>query len=203
MKLIHHLYVWYVECLVCGMFGLCDARDVRYSRCETFGMWDVWDVRCPRYVMSGMWNVQDLGCWDVWDVGFLEYRMWHVGCLLGCGMLFYKILFTHSSGSFGIVLIRFLIATGSCFPGIKSLLHAWKITCSAGFFILMGNMAVWPSLCQTYNRNNSHAPQNLLLHCDLSTSLESNCTLKSIFYFLQKLILIVSKKNFSKKKFWE
>ena len=45
-------------------------------------MWGVWDVGC--------WGCGMLEMWDVGDVGCSEYGMWDVGCLLGCGMLIYK-----------------------------------------------------------------------------------------------------------------
>ena len=99
--------VWYVQCLVCGvfdllMFGMWNAQNVGYLRCEMFGMLDIWDVRCLGCGMSGMQ--------DVWDVG---YAMWDV----------------------------YLVATGSCFPGRKSLFYDSKITCSAGFFYFDGKYA--------------------------------------------------------------
>ena len=49
-----------------------DVRDVR----------DVGDVGCAGCGMFGMWDVGDVGC--------LGCGMWDVGCLLGSGMLIYK-----------------------------------------------------------------------------------------------------------------
>ena len=79
---------------------LWDVQDVECLRCITFGMWNVLDVRCLGCRMFGMWNVGDVGClgcgmfemWDVRDVGCSGCGMWDVGCLLGCGMLIYKML---------------------------------------------------------------------------------------------------------------
>ena len=35
-----------VGCLGCGMLGMWDVQDVRFSECGMLaGMWDVWDVR--------------------------------------------------------------------------------------------------------------------------------------------------------------
>ena len=56
----------------CGMFGICDFRDVGCWGCGMFGMWYVGDVGCWVREMSEMWDVQD------------------VGCLLECEMLIYK-----------------------------------------------------------------------------------------------------------------
>ena len=61
-------------------------------------MWDVGDVGCWRCGMLEMWDAGDVGCgmfgmWDVRDVGCLGCGMWDVGCLLGCGMLIYKMPF--------------------------------------------------------------------------------------------------------------
>ena len=61
-----------VGCAGCGVFVMWDVRDVGCSGCGMFGMWDVRDVECSGCGMCGMWDVPD------------------VGCLLGCGMLIYK-----------------------------------------------------------------------------------------------------------------
>ena len=45
-------------------------------------MWEVQDVGYARCGMFEMWNVQNVGC--------LGCGMWDVGCLLGYGMLIYK-----------------------------------------------------------------------------------------------------------------
>ena len=58
-----------VGCAGCGMFGMLNVEDVGYSGCA----------------MSRMWDVRDVGCW-----GSGMFGMWDVGCLLGCGMLIYK-----------------------------------------------------------------------------------------------------------------
>ena len=54
-----------------------DVQDVGCSGCGMLGMWDVGDVGCLGCGMFGMWDVRDVGCL--------------LGCLLGCGMLIYKI----------------------------------------------------------------------------------------------------------------
>ena len=48
-------------------------------------MWDVGDEGCSGCEMFGMWDVRDVGC-----SGCGMFGMWDVGCLLGCGMLIYK-----------------------------------------------------------------------------------------------------------------
>ena len=58
----------------CGLFGMWDIRGVGCSECEMFGICGCWMFRM----------------WDVRDVGSLEFGMWDVGCLPGCGMLIYK-----------------------------------------------------------------------------------------------------------------
>ena len=49
------------------------------------GMWDVLDVGCFGCGMFWMWDVGDVGCSECRMCG-----MWDVECLLGCGMLIYK-----------------------------------------------------------------------------------------------------------------
>ena len=71
--------------------------------------WNFGDIVCWGCVMSEMWDVPDVGCsgcgmlemWDVRDVGCSGcgmFGMWDVGCLLGCGMLIYKMptKYTHT-----------------------------------------------------------------------------------------------------------
>ena len=60
-----------------------DVEDVRCWGCEMFGMWDAWDVGCLGCGMFRMLDVRDVECSGC--------GMWNVGCLLGCGMLIYKI----------------------------------------------------------------------------------------------------------------
>ena len=72
--------VWDVVCSTCGMLGMWDVRNVRHWGCGMFRMWGVWDVGCSRCGMFGMWDVRDVECFEMWDVG----------CLLGFGMLSYK-----------------------------------------------------------------------------------------------------------------
>ena len=45
-------------------------------------MWDIRDVQCRGCGMFVMWDVRGVGCSGC--------GMWDVGCLLGCGMLIYK-----------------------------------------------------------------------------------------------------------------
>ena len=90
-----------------------DVQDVLCSRCGMFGMWDVRNVGCSGYEMFGMcrmWDVQDVGCSRCAIFG-----MWDVGCLLGCGMLIYKmpkikgslrILSRYKLGYFPDILIK-------------------------------------------------------------------------------------------------
>ena len=75
------------------MLGMCDVRDVGCSGCGMFGMWDVGDVGCSGCSECGMF-----GMWDVRDMGCSGCGMWDVGCLLGCGMLIYKMptKYTHT-----------------------------------------------------------------------------------------------------------
>ena len=104
--LFHFIHViWFVwqdvECLGCGKFKMWDFRNIGCWGCEMFGMWYVRDVGCSGCEMFGMWDVRNvrysgcgmLGIWDVQDVACSGFRMWdvpYVGCLLGCGMLTYK-----------------------------------------------------------------------------------------------------------------
>ena len=74
-----------VGCWRCGMLEMWDVGDVGCGGC---GMWDVWDVGCSGCGMFGMWDVRDVGC-----SGCGMFGMWDVGCLLGCGMLIYKMPF--------------------------------------------------------------------------------------------------------------
>ena len=62
-----------------------DVGDVGCWECGMLGMWDVGDMGCSVCRMFGMWYVPDVGC-----SGCGMFGMWNVGCLLGCGMLIYK-----------------------------------------------------------------------------------------------------------------
>ena len=80
--------VWDVGCLGCRMFGKWNVWDVGCSECKMLGMQDVQDVECfgcGVFGILGMLGVQDVGCW-----GCKMFRMWDIGCFLGCGMLVYK-----------------------------------------------------------------------------------------------------------------
>ena len=99
-----------VLCSRCGMFEMWDVRNVGCSGYEMFGMWDVQDVGCSGCGMCGMWDVRDVGC-----SGCGMFGMWDVGCLLGCGMLIYKmpkikgslrILSRYKLGYFPDILIK-------------------------------------------------------------------------------------------------
>ena len=74
-----------VGCWGCGMLEMWDVGDVGCWGCGMFGMWDVRDVGCSGCGMFGIWDV-----WDVRCLGCGMFGMWDVGCLLGCGMLIYK-----------------------------------------------------------------------------------------------------------------
>ena len=76
------LEMWDVEDVGCSGCGKLEMWDVGDVGCGMFGMWDVWDVGCLGCGMFGMWDVRDVGCSGC--------GMWDVGCLLGCGMLIYK-----------------------------------------------------------------------------------------------------------------
>ena len=71
-----------VGCWRCGMLEMWDVAGVGCSGCGMLEMWDVRDVVCSGCGMFGMWDVRDVGCSGC--------GMWDVGCLLGCGMLIYK-----------------------------------------------------------------------------------------------------------------
>ena len=74
--------------LGCGVFGMWDVGDLECLGCEIFWMRKVRDVGCVGCLACGM-----LGILDVKDArcsGCGMFRMWDVECLLGCGMLVYK-----------------------------------------------------------------------------------------------------------------
>ena len=53
-----------------------------------FGTWNVQNVECQGFGLLGMWNV-----WDVRYPGPGMFGMWDARCLLGYGILVYKIIF--------------------------------------------------------------------------------------------------------------
>ena len=91
-----------------GMFWMWDVHDVGCSGCGMSGMWNVADVGYLGCGMFEICNVQgvrcsDVGCLgcgmlemlDIWNVGCSKCVMFgmlnvHEGCLLGCGILVYK-----------------------------------------------------------------------------------------------------------------
>ena len=64
-----------------------------------FGMWDVQDVGRLGYGMLGMWDVLDVGC--------LGCELLDVGCLLGCGMLVYKMPVLHNEKWCGMPFVSY------------------------------------------------------------------------------------------------
>ena len=95
------------------MLEMWDVRDVGCSGCGMFGMWDVWDVGCSGCGMFGMWDV---------------------GCLLGCGMLIYKI---PRPESFGIYRGKNRQEKNKCFGGKnKTKLTLEWFACSPDLIIL-------------------------------------------------------------------
>ena len=110
------------------MFGMWDVRDVGCSGGGMFGMWEVGCSGCSGCGMFRRWDVWEVGCsgcgmfemWDVRDVGCSGCGMWDLGCLLGCGMLIYKIP----------CQINFLnkIFHEPLFALFEALFEHWKIT---------------------------------------------------------------------------
>ena len=92
-------------------------------------MWDVGDEGCSGCGMFRMWDVRDVGC-----SGCGMFGMWDVGCLLGCGMLIYKM---PRPESFGIYRGKNRQEKNKCFGGKnKTKLTLEWFACSPDLIIL-------------------------------------------------------------------